>query len=513
MNHTKISERSSFTHNIVKVKIEQGKSQQKKFYFTDSFTIGRSDECSVQIDEGGVSRVHLEVIKKNDSWWISDKHSSNGSFINGVKIDNIELKDTCSIVLGNNGPILIFSFEESEEGINNSPGGSSTNIISSETSENNSASSHSQDPSLTKYINHYFNESNNEEIGEHTRLVREAFKVVKKKHISKYRKAIIGFAIIAIAAASFSIYLQIRENKQKQLAENIFYNMKSLELEISALKDKLANSNDPTIIKALREFDERYKQLENDYKNVVNDLGVYNLNEEDKIIIQTARVFGECELTMPKEFIIEVKNYINKWKSSDRLIKALKRSKQNGFNQIIVNYLIRNNLPPQFFYLALQESDFKEQIVGPQTKYGYAKGIWQFISETAKRYGLKTGPLANQALYDAADERYNLPKATSAAARYIKDIYDTDAQASGLLVIASYNWGEHNIINLIRKMPENPRDRNFWKLLEKYKKEIPSETYNYVFYIFSAAVIGEDPKLFGFDFDNPLKNALQNLRN
>ena len=196
-----------------------------------------------------------------------------------------------------------------------------------------------------------------------------------------------------------------------------------------------------------------------------------------------------------------------------RLIKALDRSNQNGFNQIIVNYLMRNNLPPQFFYLALQESDFKEQIVGPQTRYGYAKGIWQFISETAKRYGLKTGPLANQALYDAADERYNFPKATSAAARYIKDIYDTDAQASGLLVIASYNWGEHNIINLIRKMPENPRDRNFWKLLEKYKNEIPSETYNYVFYIFSAAVIGEDPKLFGFEFDNPLKNALQNLEN
>ena len=42
-----------------------------------------------------------------------------------------------------------------------------------------------------------------------------------------------------------------------------------------------------------------------------------------------------------------------------------------------------------------------------------------------------------------------------------------------------------------------------WGLLQ-YKKQIPRQTYDYVFHIFSAAVIGEDPHLFGFDFDNPL---------
>ena len=57
---------------------------------------------------------------------------------------------------------------------------------------------------------------------------------------------------------------------------------------------------------------------------------------------------------------------------------------------------------------------------------------------------------------------------------------------------------------LIKTMPENPQQRNFWQLLEKYKNKIPAETYDYVFHIFSAAVIGENPQLFGFDFDNPL---------
>ncbi|HEY3835257.1 MAG TPA: hypothetical protein VGL72_01735, partial [Bryobacteraceae bacterium] len=94
---------------------------------------------------------------------------------------------------------------------------------------------------------------------------------------------------------------------------------------------------------------------------------------------------------------------------------------------------------------------------------------------------------------------------TKAAAAYIKFLYSTDAQASGLLVMACYNWGEHSVLPLVQSMPKNPRDRNFWKLLTLHRDKIPKETYDYVFYITSAAVIGENPRLFGMDCDNPLK--------
>jgi len=56
----------------------------------------------------------------------------------------------------------------------------------------------------------------------------------------------------------------------------------------------------------------------------------------------------------------------------------------------------------------------------------------------------------------------------------------------------------------VRSMPANPRERNFWRLFNRHRDKIPKETYDYVFYIVSAAVIGENPRLFGFDFDNPL---------
>ena len=36
--------------------------------------------------------------------------------------------------------------------------------------------------------------------------------------------------------------------------------------------------------------------------------------------------------------------------------------------------------------------------------------------------------------------------------------------------MASYNWGEQRVINLLRRLPANPRERNFWKLLEQVSR-------------------------------------------
>jgi membrane-bound lytic murein transglycosylase D len=57
---------------------------------------------------------------------------------------------------------------------------------------------------------------------------------------------------------------------------------------------------------------------------------------------------------------------------------------------------------------------------------------------------------------------------------------------------------------MVNSLTRNPKERNWWKLQEKYRRNIPPETYNYVFSIISAAVIGENPRAFGFPYDNPL---------
>jgi soluble lytic murein transglycosylase-like protein len=138
--------------------------------------------------------------------------------------------------------------------------------------------------------------------------------------------------------------------------------------------------------------------------------------------------------------------------------------------------------------------------------------MWQFMPETARAYGLTVGPLVGRRLPDPRDERHDFERATTAAARYLKDIYSTDAQASGLLVVAAYNWGQTRVLRLIRSLPETPRDRNYWRLLTTYRDQIPDETSNYVLAVVSAATIGDRPDLFGFAFDPPLEPAPHSVR-
>jgi hypothetical protein len=247
------------------------------------------------------------------------------------------------------------------------------------------------------------------------------------------------------------------------------------------------------------------RQMESAYESYVAGLYDRKLNEKERLILRVTRTFGECDVAAPPDYVREITRYIGMWQSTGRFARAVKLAQDLGYPQKIAAAFIARGLPPQYFYLAMQESSFDAFRSGPPTRWGYAKGMWQFIPETGRTYGLKIGPLQSVPRPDPDDDRFNWEKATAAAARYVKDIYATDAQASGLLVMASYNWGEHRVIDLVRTMPADPRERNFWKLLAKHRDRLPLETYNYVFYIVSAAVIGENPRLFGFQFDSPLK--------
>jgi membrane-bound lytic murein transglycosylase D len=317
-----------------------------------------------------------------------------------------------------------------------------------------------------------------------------------------------------IMAGIYAFQKQRQVKRQQALAEGIFYSMKSIELELADLRKNAESSQDVAALQEVQKYRHRQQEMSENYDQFLRELQVYKegkLDETDQLILRVARIFGECELAMPNDFVGEVRNYIHKWQTTDRLERAIQRAEDSEYAKKVAGVMLKYHLPPQFFYLALQESDFRVQTVGPQTRFGIAKGIWQFIPQTALKYGLRTGPLVEIEKYDPRDERFDFEKATDAAAKYIRDIYETDAQASGLLVIASYNWGERKVASLIQKMPENPRERNFWQLLKKYRQQVPLETYNYVFYIISAAVIGENPQLFGFTFENPFINLNENI--
>jgi serine/threonine protein kinase len=287
-------------------------------------------------------------------------------------------------------------------------------------------------------------------------------------------------------------------------AERLFYEMKAQDVIIARLQEDLVRTGTTVSPEDLKALQDRRRQLEQFYEQVASDAYGRLANERERLILRVTRLLGECEVAAPPDYLREVNRYIEQWRSTPRFEQAVKRAQENGYTRTIAAAFMARQLPPQYFYLAMQESGFSPTTVGPSTRFGIAKGMWQFLPETGLRYGLKTGPYYSDQRIDPADERLDWEKATRAAASYIKDIYSTDAQASGLLVMASYSWGERRVIDQLKKMPLNPRERNFWTLLTQHPDAVSRQTYDYVFFIVSAAVIGENPRLFGFQFDNPL---------
>jgi membrane-bound lytic murein transglycosylase D len=456
--------------------------------FSETFMIGRHSSCDLQISDPCVSSKHVEVVFDGKQWWISDLGSTNGTYINDIPVQQVPLCEDVELELGRGGPLVSIAFENPEF-------------------------NHGEDKQVpcskkelyteTQIIQHYFDKSSSEKPGEETMMFQRAFQRAHKKKSRKYLVIIVSAVVLLASAGGVIHYQRNKLHTLRRTAEDIFYSMKSLQLQIAQLEDIVMLQADPDQVNTLSAKQQQLSQMEKQYDTFVKELGIYKKAPvEEQIIYKLARFFGECDVNVPKDFVGEVWTYVDKWKTSVRLKRALNRAETKGYVPVIKKALAEHNLPPHFFFLALQESDFNARAVGPKTRYGYAKGIWQFIPMTAQDYGLKIGPLYKEKVYDPYDERFDFEKATRAAARYLKNINNTEAQASGLLVMASYNWGENNVREIIRRMPENPRDRNFWRLLENAK--IPRQTYDYVFYIFSAAVICENPRLFGFDFKGPM---------
>jgi pSer/pThr/pTyr-binding forkhead associated (FHA) protein len=466
----------------IRIKVSEGKKTKKEVEFRKDFFVGRGTTCELRIEDDAISRRHVRVFFEDGGWWIVDHNSTNGLYLEEQKVHELKIEDGLEVSLGKNGPKLTFTIVLQDKRKKKVRGRYTFG-------------------SVTQYIDHYFGESD-KKMGHHTKMIQSAYLKLKREQKQKFSLIITAIVIICmfIAYVAYSQYKEVQ--KQKAVAVNLFYSMKSLELKLTTLEENASEEtkNEIAVLKA------QQRELLRNYDESLRELHIYDeedISEEDRIILRVARIFGECEVGAPKNFIKEVKKYIKKWKTTDRLNEAIQRALENNYHAITADVLLKYDLPPQFFYLALQESDFKNDRVGPKTRFGIAKGIWQFIPSTARHYGLRTGPLVQLRRYDPRDERYNFGKATEAAAKYIHDLYKTEAQASGLLVFASYNWGQTNIRRLIRSMPNDPRERNFWQLLKKYRNKIPQETYDYVFYIISAAVIGENPELFGFDFSNP----------
>jgi len=303
-----------------------------------------------------------------------------------------------------------------------------------------------------------------------------------------YRALAVVAVLVALALTVRLVIVNRRIAAIRTGAADVFYQLKELELEVARM---------PTDAPGQEALRRRRASLESLYDDWLRRFGETNTGRLDDQAIRAAVVrLGEAGVLVSGDFIGDVKKKIVEWNRTSDYARAIGVAADSGFGARIESVLVAANLPADLKWVAFQESRFRPRAVGPPTRFGIAKGMWQLIPATAQHYGLRLGPLVGQPKYDPRDQRHDVPRSTGAAVRYMNDLYQLDAQGSGLLVMACYNAGQTRVLRLLRSLPATPRDRNFWQLLARHRDEIPDETYGYVVGIVAASALAAEPAAF-----------------
>ena len=175
----------------------------------------------------------------------------------------------------------------------------------------------------------------------------------------------------------------------------------------------------------------------------------------------------------------------------DRWITKLTTSARSDFKQslqrmakyedMITAKLDAKGMPRELIYLALIESNFN-----PTAKSSVkAVGLWQFMSATAKQFGLSVGR--------RVDERQDPEKATDAALAYLGQLHNRFG--SWYLAAAAYNSGPGTVSRALQTVMGKTKgtDADFFRILPK----LPKETQDYVPKLIASARVGSDPTKYG----------------
>jgi membrane-bound lytic murein transglycosylase D len=176
---------------------------------------------------------------------------------------------------------------------------------------------------------------------------------------------------------------------------------------------------------------------------------------------------------------------INKW--VQRFSTSLKGDFQQSLDRMdkysgmITAKLDERRMPRELIYLAMIESNFNPTAKSPVK----AVGMWQFMSATARQFGLTVGR--------SVDERKDPAKATDAALTYLAKLHDRFG--SWYLAAAAYNSGQGTVSKALRKVTGKTTgtDEDFFRILSS----LPKETQEYVPKLIASAKVGSDPARYG----------------
>jgi pSer/pThr/pTyr-binding forkhead associated (FHA) protein len=404
-------------------------------------TVGRGHSVDVHIDDDDLSRLHATLYRENDKVWIVDEASTNGSRVNGRRVggDGAPLADKDKINIGET-------------------------IILVSVSDKNSRKSDDQPRSSFK-------------------LPMAALPVV-----------IVALLIGVLAVKSF-----VSESRSPQRA--VIEERYEFAQDIPPKLDAASNSNAAPNPTAATEPPSVSRKL------------YLQMSQEERLefIYDRARHISRMMGNREYQFTDDVLPYIKQY------VEGYARRVGNGSSRIwgedldslfsrarlLSPYIIRSfnsqGVPAVVgLYIPMIESEYRPCLTSPVG----AKGLFQFMPETARGYGV------------APDDRCDVQKMAPAAAKYMKDRiteFGSDSM-SVALGIAGYNRSPDSVRRDLQDVLDSQnKERSFWTLVansDKLDRYFQNENIKYVPKFFAAAIVGETPSAFGLRM-NPLSTCTQ----
>lgn len=170
-------------------------------------------------------------------------------------------------------------------------------------------------------------------------------------------------------------------------------------------------------------------------------------------------------------------------KNGQRIFRTWMR-RSGIYGPLIKRTLREEGLPEDLIYLSMIESGFNNRAYSRAR----AVGMWQFVSTTGRLYGLTRDTWI--------DERRDPEKATRAAARHIRHLYNLFGDWQ--LVITAYNCGQGRLQRAIR----TDGTHDFWKM-----DSLPKESRNHLPKFMAVLLMARDPAFFDvhhLEYDDPL---------
>ena len=254
---------------------------------------------------------------------------------------------------------------------------------------------------------------------------------------------------------SFSLFAQETVEKTTPLKPEIKLTYLD-SIKKTFVKDDLAACVDSLWLKELTNLDI--------YSNLTEDIQTINIDEKVDYELPTDLLKARLqEMDEKSPFHIEYNQGL------ENIIKSFLKNRKRSFERLMAvsefyfplfeEAFDKQNVPLEIKYLAVVESALNPKAV---SRVG-ATGLWQFMYQTGKQYGLK--------IDSYVDERSDPLKATEAAAQYMKNMYAIFGDWD--LVLASYNSGPGNVAKAIRR---SGGQQNYWNI----RKNLPKETQGYL---------------------------------